>query len=165
MADASTPEGNPFDIDQIRQLVKMMRHHELSEIDLRLGTGRLRLRRGGLPVSGPIMGGWSPAPAASAPSPVAAPAADSSTPASSSKPGHVISSPIVGTFYSASGPESAAFVSVGSKVTPETTVCIVEAMKVFNEIPAGVSGTIVEILAENGAAIEYGQPLFRVEPS
>jgi len=76
----------------------------------------------------------------------------------------VIKSPMVGTFYRASGPDAAAFVKVGDRIGPDKTCCIVEAMKVFNEIPAGVSGQVVAILVENGAAVEFGQPLIKVDP-
>jgi acetyl-CoA carboxylase biotin carboxyl carrier protein len=77
----------------------------------------------------------------------------------------VIESPMVGTYYSSSAPDAPLFVSVGSTVRPDTIVCIIEAMKVFTDIPAGVSGTIAEILVKNGQAVEFGQPLFRVTPS
>jgi len=76
----------------------------------------------------------------------------------------VIKSPMVGTFYKASSPDSPVFVKVGDRIGPEKTVCIIEAMKVFNEIPAGVSGQVVAILVENGAPVEFGQPLIKVEP-
>ncbi|NBC11507.1 MAG: acetyl-CoA carboxylase biotin carboxyl carrier protein, partial [Planctomycetes bacterium] len=78
--------------------------------------------------------------------------------------GPTIDSPMVGTFYASPSPDADAFVAVGSKVKPDTVVCIVEAMKVFNEIKAEAAGEIVEILVENGAAVEYGQPLFRIKP-
>jgi acetyl-CoA carboxylase biotin carboxyl carrier protein len=71
---------------------------------------------------------------------------------------------MVGTFYRASSPEAAPFVKVGDRIGPESTVCIIEAMKVFNEIPAGVAGQIVAVLVENGAAVEFGQPLLKVDP-
>ena len=76
----------------------------------------------------------------------------------------VIKSPMVGTFYLASSPDSPPFAKVGDRIGPEKTVCIVEAMKVFNEIPAGVSGQIVSVLVENGAPVEFGQPLIKVDP-
>ncbi|MFM8284753.1 MAG: acetyl-CoA carboxylase biotin carboxyl carrier protein, partial [Planctomycetaceae bacterium] len=76
----------------------------------------------------------------------------------------VVKSPMVGTFYRASGPDAAPFVKVGDRIEPEKTVCIIEAMKVFNEIPAGVSGQVVAILVENGAPVEFGQPLLKVDP-
>jgi acetyl-CoA carboxylase biotin carboxyl carrier protein len=78
--------------------------------------------------------------------------------------GAVIESPMVGTFYSSSGPDSLPFVSSGSTVRAETTVCIIEAMKVFTEIPAGIAGTVAECLVKNGQAVEFGQPLFRLNP-
>jgi acetyl-CoA carboxylase biotin carboxyl carrier protein len=76
----------------------------------------------------------------------------------------MIKSPMVGTFYKASGPDTGPFVKVGDRIGPEKTVCIVEAMKVFNEIPAGISGQVVAILVENGASVEFGQPLIKVDP-
>ncbi|MEN1682020.1 MAG: acetyl-CoA carboxylase biotin carboxyl carrier protein, partial [Planctomycetota bacterium] len=85
-------------------------------------------------------------------------------PAPAAAEGPTINSPMVGTFYLASSPEAAPFVKVGDQVGPETIVCIVEAMKVFNEIPAECSGKIAAVLVETGAAVEYGQPLFRLEP-
>jgi acetyl-CoA carboxylase biotin carboxyl carrier protein len=100
-----------------------------------------------------------------APAPVrAAPAEAAAAPAASDARMLVIKSPMVGTFYRASGPDAAPFVKVGDRIGPEKTVCIVEAMKVFNEIPAGVSGQVVAILVENGAPIEFGQPLIKVDP-
>ena len=75
----------------------------------------------------------------------------------------MIKSPMVGTFYAAPDPDSPSFVKVGDHVGPETTICIVEAMKVFNQIPAEVSGRIIAVLAENGASVEFGQPLFKVD--
>jgi pyruvate dehydrogenase E2 component (dihydrolipoamide acetyltransferase) len=103
---------------------------------------------------------------AAAPAPVAAsPAAPvaAAAPAAADSRMLVIKSPMVGTFYKASGPDSPAFVKVGDRIGPEKTVCIIEAMKVFNEIPAGVSGQVVAILVENGAPVEFGQPLIKVE--
>ena len=76
----------------------------------------------------------------------------------------VVKSPMVGTFYLASSPDAPPFAKVGDRIGPEKTVCIVEAMKVFNEIPAGVSGQIVAMLVENGAPVEFGQPLIKVDP-
>ena len=77
----------------------------------------------------------------------------------------VIESPMVGTYYASTAPDAPPFVSVGSVVQPDTTLCIIEAMKVFTDIPAGVSGTIAEILVKNGQPVEFGQPLFRVVPA
>ena len=77
---------------------------------------------------------------------------------------HVIESPMVGTFYSAASPDAAPFATVGAKVDPTSTVCIIEAMKIFNEIKAECSGSIAEVLVQNGASVEFGQPLFKVKP-
>lgn len=160
-AAAATPlpqEDGPFSLGRIRQLVRLMRDNDLSEIDLSWEGSRLRLRRGTLPAVIGAAPHAVPAPAApSLPAPPAEPAAKAAD-------GVFISSPIVGTFYSAASPDSGPFVSAGSRVEPDTIVCIIEAMKVFNEIPAGVRGVIREVLVENGAPVEYNQPLFRVEP-
>jgi acetyl-CoA carboxylase biotin carboxyl carrier protein len=155
MSAAPTPApGDIFDVKKVRKLIELMKEHDLSELDLKQADNRVRIRRGGEVVA------YS-APAA----PVARPAA----PAGGGEPAApdrsvVIKSPMVGTFYKASGPDSPVFVKVGDRIGPEKTVCIVEAMKVFNEIPAGVSGQVVAILVENGAPVEFGQPLIKVDP-
>jgi acetyl-CoA carboxylase biotin carboxyl carrier protein len=158
--DTATGAPEPFDLSKLRELVELMEKHGLTEVNLRRGDERWRLRRGPQEVV-------SLGPAASyAPPPVANPAAphvpaDVPAPAAA---GLLIKSPTVGTFYTSPSPDDPPFVSIGSRVDPETTVCIVEAMKVFNPIPAEVSGTIVEILVKNGDPVEFGQPLFRVRP-
>jgi acetyl-CoA carboxylase biotin carboxyl carrier protein len=78
--------------------------------------------------------------------------------------GILIESPMVGTYYASSAPDTPPFVSIGAHVHPDATICVIEAMKVFTEIPAGVSGTITAVLVQNGQPVEYGQPLFRVNP-
>ncbi|MEM8865101.1 MAG: acetyl-CoA carboxylase biotin carboxyl carrier protein, partial [Planctomycetota bacterium] len=83
--------------------------------------------------------------------------------AAADAPGATINSPMVGTFYQATSPDAAPLVKVGDQVGPDTPVCVIEAMKVFNEIPAEVSGKILAVLVENGAAVEFGQPLFKIE--
>jgi acetyl-CoA carboxylase biotin carboxyl carrier protein len=140
-----------------------MNEHELSEIDLRQGETRVRIRRGGeVVVSGaPVRTEYAPVAAAPAPAPAAAPV----KPAEPQTDEYTVfvKSPMVGTFYSAPDPESPSFVKVGDHIGPETTVCIVEAMKVFNQIPAEVSGKIVAMLVENGQPVEFGQSLFKVD--
>lgn len=166
MSEATTPGDAPFDLDKLKQLVEMMESHGLTEVNLRRGDEKWRLRRGPEVVQVPQQYAMpapmhAPAPAAAAPAaasaaPAAAPAADA---------GLIdIKSPTVGTFYAAPSPGEPSFVSVGSVVTPETIVCLIEAMKVFNQIPAEVSGTITAILVKSGDAVEFGQPLFRVKP-
>ncbi len=155
MSAAPTPTpGDIFDVKKVRKLIELMKEHDLSELDLKQADNRVRIRRGG-----EVVAYSSPA------APVARPAA----PAGGGEPAApdrsvVIKSPMVGTFYKASGPDSPVFVKVGDRIGPEKTVCIVEAMKVFNEIPAGVSGQVVAILVENGAPVEFGQPLIKVDP-
>ena len=153
-----------FDVRKIRRLVELMKEHDLSEIDLQQGEVRIQLRRASAGVQ-PVI---APAPMshASPPPVVGPPAPESDAPmAAEPKSGGttLIKSPMVGTFYAAPDPDSPPFVKIGDHVGPETTVCIVEAMKVFNQIPAELSGRIVAVLAENGEPVEFGQPLFKVD--
>jgi acetyl-CoA carboxylase biotin carboxyl carrier protein len=151
---------NVFDVKRVRQLVELMQEFELSEVDLKDGIQRVRLRRGAEPVLVTASAPVATAPAASAPATSAAPAA---APAPSKF--LEIKSPMVGTFYTAANPESPPFVKVGDMIGKDSTVCIIEAMKVFNQIPAEVAGKIAAVLVENGQPVEFGQPLFKVDPS
>jgi len=147
-----------FDVKKVRQLIELMEEHDLAEIDLKQGDHGVRIKRGGEVVA-------MSAPAVRAAPRSAAQAEPAAAPESAAEARMlVIKSPMVGTFYKASGPDSPPFVKVGDRIGPEKTVCIVEAMKVFNEIPAGVSGQVVAILVENGAPVEFGQPLIKVDP-
>jgi acetyl-CoA carboxylase biotin carboxyl carrier protein len=152
---------SPFDVQTIKYLVALMRRYDLSEIDLREGDLRIRLRRG---PSGKAAPGPAAAPAV-APAPAAPPPADAEAAKTPAKPLHTITSPTPGTFYTAPNPNDEPFVRVGSRVTPTSIVCIIEAMKIFNEIPADCSGVVTEVLADNQQPVEYGQPLFRVDAS
>jgi acetyl-CoA carboxylase biotin carboxyl carrier protein len=167
----SDPGKNPesvFELDRIRRLIELMKEHDLSEIDLRESRQRIRLCRG--PKELVRVAAAAPAPASAlppAPVPAASPTA-SAKPAAPAADGPnivLIKSPMVGTFYSRPNPKAEPYVKVGSKVDSTTTVCIIEAMKVFNEIPAEVRGTIVAILAEDGEAVEFEKPLFKVDTS
>lgn len=156
--------GDVFDVRKVRKFIELMNEHDLTEIDLRQGDQRIRLRRG------PETVAVATSPAAPFSSTIAptgpAPPAESARGAAPTDEGTIaIRSPMVGTYYAAANPESPPFVKVGDQVGPETTVCIIEAMKVFNEIPAECSGRIVAALVQNGEAVEFGQPLFRVEPT
>lgn len=163
MASSGSNPDDVFDVRRVRRLVELMQEFELAEIDLRQSEQRIRLRKDQDPVV--VQGGYAPAPMAAAPAtPPPAPAAPSAPAvAAAADSGHYIVSPMVGTFYVSSSPDSPPFVKAGDQVGPDTVVCIVEAMKVFNEIPAECSGKITAVLVENGAAVEYGQKLFRVE--
>jgi acetyl-CoA carboxylase biotin carboxyl carrier protein len=146
-----------MDIEEIKQLVQLMVDNDLSELSMTDGERRISLKRGpsGLPM---VVGGAVPGIAAPAPASAAAPQAPAETLLE-------IKSPMVGTFYAAPSPDSDAYVSVGSAVSDDTVVCIVEAMKVMNEIKAECAGTVVEVCVKNAQPVEYGQVLFRVRPS
>lgn len=161
---ASTGGGGFTNLNRVKELVDLMSNNGLSEIELAEGDKKITLRRGGavahVPVAAPV---YAPAPvhtpAASAPT-VSAPAAKNED------EGLIpIKSPMVGTFYAAASPDAEPFGKIGNNVTPKTTVCIIEAMKVFNEIPAEVTGTIAKVLVTNGQVVDFGQTLFLVKPS
>ena len=160
-----------MDIKEIKGIIDLMRKNGLTEFEYEKDGTKIRIRRGpdGEPQVITSTPGLIPAPAVlpvSAGVPLAvAPAASVApvaAPAGSTLP--TINSPMVGTFYSSPAPDAPAYVEVGSMVNAETVVCIIEAMKVMNEIKAEMSGTIVEILAENGKPVEFGKPLFRIKP-
>ncbi len=148
------------DVQKIKELIKIMKENDLAKIDIRHGEDYISLQRSQPPGTGmtPVM---TSAPGAAAP--LAAPPSAPGAPARAE--GLLeIKSPIVGTFYEAPSPDSDAYVEIGSHVDPQTVVCIIEAMKVMNEIKAEVSGTVVEKVVATGQAVEYGQVLFRVRP-
>jgi len=160
----SAPNPDIFDVRKIRRLVELMKEHELSELDLQQGEVRIQLRRA-CAVGQPAALTAAPTPMALPPS-IAAPPPAAKTPEAAppkTESFAFIKSPMVGTFYAASDPDATPFVKVGDHVGPETTICIVEAMKVFNQIPAEIAGKIIAVLVENGAPVEFGQPLFKVE--
>jgi len=144
------------DIQRIKELIRIMKENDLVKIDIQHGEDRVSLERAQPPAAA-LLGAAPPllVPPAVAGGPVAVPAKGEGL--------LEIQSPIVGTFYEAPSPDSDPYVEPGSHVDPQTIVCIIEAMKVMNEIKAEVSGTIVEKVATNGQAVEYGQVLFRVK--
>lgn len=154
--------GDAFDVRKIRRLAELMNEHDLAEIDLRQGDVRVCIRRQGAIITA---GGdnyaesFAPVSRGEAKPHSEEPAA----PTEDAKHTHVVTSPMVGTFYASSSPETPAFTKVGDHVGPDSTVCIVEAMKVFNEIPAGIAGKVIGVLVENGEPVEFGQPLFKVD--
>ncbi len=167
MAEKPSGPRDPLDVKQIHYLVRLMKQYDLTALDLKGGPVEISMRREGpaafSPSTGPIpqqvlgpAAPFQPSHASRAEPPLASPPPTSKT--------IVIESPMVGTYYTSSAPDNPPFVTHGSVVRPDTTVGVIEAMKVFTEIPAGVSGTIVEILAKNGQPVEFGQPLFRVTP-
>jgi acetyl-CoA carboxylase biotin carboxyl carrier protein len=165
VADETSETPGPFDVKTIRLLVALMSRNDLSEIDLRNGEQRIRLCRGPRhTVMPPAL--YPSVPGAAAPSaPTNSATPTPETAKSSGKALTPIKSPTPGTYYAAAKPGAPAFVEVGSRVTPTTVVCMIEAMKLFNEITADCTGVISEILVENGQPVEYGQVLFNVDPT
>ena len=149
-----------MDLRKLKTLIDLVSESNISELEITEAEGKVRIVKAGeaAPVQY-VQSAAAPAVAAAAPSgaPVAAPAA---APAAT---GHTVKSPMVGTFYRSSSPGAPSFVEVGAQVKEGDTVCIIEAMKILNEIEADKSGTITQILGENGQAVEYGQPLFIIE--
>lgn len=158
MSKGGKPNDDVFDIERIRKIIELMEQHELSEVDLQQGDEKIKLSRGG---AAPIQA--MPAVAPMAP---VAPAAPADAGGGADTSGTItIDAPMVGTFYARPNPESELFVKVGDMVNEDTVVCIVEAMKVFNEIPAECRGKIVEILVDDQQPVDFGKPMFRVQPS
>lgn len=159
-----------IDIRKLKELVKLMVENDLSELDLRDKEETVLIKRGaqGMPVvaSPVVQMGAAPAVANGTPSEAAETPPAQSGAEDASDDGLVsIDSPMVGTFYTSPNPDAEPFVKVGDQVTPDTVVCIIEAMKVFNEIKAECSGTIAKVLVNNGESVEFGQKLFLVKPS
>jgi acetyl-CoA carboxylase biotin carboxyl carrier protein len=142
-------------------LIDLVSESNVSELEITEAEGKVRIVKGGGAVvqqfAAPLV---AAAPVAAAPAVAAPAAAPAEAPAPS---GHLVKSPMVGTFYRSSSPGAAAFVEVGSQVKAGDTICIIEAMKILNEIEADKAGTVTQILGENGQAVEYGQPLFVIE--
>ena len=152
-----------LDIRKLKELVRLMVANDLTELDLRDSEEQVTLRRQRLTHAPPFDAELPPAAAAgaaAAPSPRGVAATEIEASGLTK-----IASPMVGTFYAAASPDAAPFVTAGSVVGPDTVVCLVEAMKIFNEIKAECSGTVEKVLVNNGDAIEFGQPLFLVRPS
>jgi acetyl-CoA carboxylase biotin carboxyl carrier protein len=158
MSNPASGQGDIFDVRKIRRLVELMNEHDLSEIDLRDAGVRVRLRKHHEPIVTTVEA--RPVAVAAAPARPSAPAAE---PAKSEEHLKIIKSPMVGTFFTSPSPEAPPFVKVGDHVGKDTPVCIIEAMKVFNEIPAEMAGQIVAVLVESGEPVEFGQPLFKVD--
>jgi acetyl-CoA carboxylase biotin carboxyl carrier protein len=170
----------PVNMDELRELIQLIRQHEFTEFELEHEGFRVRFRRGSevgppesavgdaqpttagsvAPVSSGSPGTESKVSATTAPS---HPGARAQTAASEDLDLHIIPSPIVGTFYRSPSPNADSFVKIGSRVEPDTVVCIIEAMKLMNEIQAEASGEVAKIYVENGQPVEYGQPLFGIK--
>ena len=150
-----------MDLRKLKTLIDLVSESNVSELEITEAEGKVRIVKSG----GAVVQQYVAAPmqAPVAPAHVAAPVAALPSPAAAAPPGHVVKSPMVGTFYRSSSPGAKPFVEVGSQVKEGETLCIIEAMKILNEIEADKSGTVTRILGENGQAVEYGQPLFVIE--
>jgi acetyl-CoA carboxylase biotin carboxyl carrier protein len=156
-----------MDLKDIKAIIDLMRKNNLSEFELERQEFKIKLKRaaGASPVAEET-GYYPVAPAAPAPVPLPAPAAAAAPPPAPPEPAAPeIESPMIGTFYRAPSPESQPYVEVGSEVNPDTIVCLIEAMKVMNEIKADIKGVVTHILVENAKPVEFGQPLFRIRPT
>ena len=149
-----------MDLRKLKTLIDLVSESNVSELEITEAEGKVRIVKGGGPVQQPAAPmHMQPAPAVGpspAPVPVAAPVEAAPT-------GHLVKSPMVGTFYRSSSPGAKPFVEVGSTVKEGETICIIEAMKILNEIEADKAGTVTKLLVDNGQAVEYGQPLFVIE--
>ncbi len=172
-AEGEQPTAS-VNMDELRELIALLHDNGLAELELERNNFRVRLRKEGAyapvyagepvmsaPMARPAATSAAP-PATTAPAP-AHPGAQAETAASEDQDLHIITSPIVGTFYRSPSPTADAFVKIGSKVEPESVVCIIEAMKLMNEIQAEAGGEVVKIYVENGQPVEYGQPLFGIK--
>ena len=143
-----------MDLRKLKTLIDLVSDSNVSELEITEAEGKVRIVKGGF--AAPAQH-YAPQPTMLAPAPLAEPAAP---PALAD---HVVKSPMVGTFYRSASPGAKAFVEVGDSIKAGETICIVEAMKILNEIEADKSGTVMKVLCENGQAVEYGQPLFVIE--
>ena len=161
-----------MDLRKLKKLIDLVQESGIAELEITDGEERVRIARGGVvnvtPLAAVAPGGSAPAPVSAAHGPGSAPAADpasgsASPPSAAAAPaqeGHVVKSPMVGTFYRAPSPDAKPFIDVGATVKEGETVCVIEAMKLMNEIECDASGVIKAILVENGQPVEYGQALF-----
>lgn len=177
-AGGSRDAGNTsLDVDALRQIVEILEASDVTRLVWKRGEEKLFIRRGHAPET-TIVHHAAPAPAPVGPgveyttpatgprvAPAPAPAAASAPAPAAEKPGHQVTSPFVGTFYRTPAPDQPPFVDVGSVVKKGQVLCIIEAMKLMNEIESEVSGRVAEILVENGRPVEFGQALFRIEPA
>ncbi len=149
-----------MDIRKVKKLIELLEQSNINELEINEGDESVRISRGGTAVT--YAAAPAPAPVAAVPAPTAAPAAEAAAPAAEEPAGHAVKSPMVGTFYASPAPGSPAFVSVGQKVAVGDVICIIEAMKMMNQIEADKAGTIGAILIEDGEAVEFDQSIVTI---
>src|SRR5687767_5799546 len=171
---AEMPPATTLDVEALAQIVEILDRSDVTRLSWRRGRERLEIRRGPATTTivhaAPVSAGVTPVeaaplPKALAPAPAAAAAGPAAAPPAPEKAGHLVTSPFVGTFYRTPAPDQPPFVELGAMVKKGQVLCIVEAMKLMNEIEAEVAGRIAEVLVDNGQPVEFGQVLFRVEPA
>ena len=145
-----------MDLRKLKKLIDLVQESGIAELEITEGEEKVKIVKGGPVSMMPAPASAMAPPAESRPAPAAAPAAEAET----GQEGHVVKAPMVGTFYRSPSPDAKVFVEVGQAVKEGDTICIIEAMKLMNEIEADASGTVKAILVENGQPVEYGQPLF-----
>ena len=150
-----------MDIRKVKKLIELLEQSNINELEINEGDESVRISRGGTAVT--YAAAPAPAPVAAAPAPVAAPApAEAAAPASEELAGHAVKSPMVGTFYASPAPDAPPFATVGQTVAAGDVICIIEAMKMMNQIEADKAGTIGAILIEDGEAVEFDQPIVTI---
>ena len=152
-----------MDLRKLKTLIELVETSGIAELEIQEGEERVRITRAGVPTPSTTILPATPAPAASLGAPAAAAALGGEHAAPPGHEGHVVKSPMVGTFYRAASPGAKPFVEIGDTVAQGDALCIIEAMKLMNEIEADAAGTIKAILVENGQAVEFGQPLFVID--
>ena len=152
-----------MDIRKVKKLIEMLEESSLAEIEIKEGEESIRISRASAVAPPMLTMAHAPAPAPAAAAPAPTPVASAEGPASHVPTGHAVTSPMVGSFYRAPSPGAKAFVEVGSTVSVGDTLCIIEAMKMLNEIESDKAGVVKAILKENGQAVEYGEALFIIE--
>ncbi len=165
MSKGGDASKDVFDLERLGRLVELMESHQLTEVDLQTGDHKIKLRRGpetvyAAPAAAPVYAAPAAALATATPA--------GSAPAASAADGPnivTIKAPMVGTFYNRPNPKAEPFVKVGQRISADTVICIIEAMKVFNEIPAEISGTVVAVLLDSEQPVDFGRPLFKVDTS
>lgn len=169
---ASMPKGNlpqaTFNIDEIKALLQAVQDSNINELKLEKGDFKVNIRHGAATVQvaqqAPVYQAMPAAPVQAAPAPAPAAAPKAEAPVAAADNLITIKSPMIGTFYRSAGPGKPTFVNVGDEIKAGQVICIIEAMKLFNEIESEMSGTIVKVLVEDGTSVEYDQPLFLVQP-
>ena len=153
-----------MDLRKLKTLIDLVSESNVSELEITEAEGKVRIVKGGGAVVQQLVAAPMVAAQAAAPAVAAAPAAaEAPAAAPAAAQGHTVKSPMVGTFYRSSAPGAKSFVEVGSQVKEGDTLCIIEAMKILNEIESDKAGTVTQILGDNGQAVEFGQPLFIIE--